>query len=531
MPNIREFNTPALGLTPSSVGTEAAAGAARRIGGLYNQVGESLQTTGQRIGGAVRDAGDVAVKYAEHREISLGSKNLAELQANQVSAWNSASKNADPNDPTVAAKFNAETLEPALEQFSGSFMTEGGQRFAQESANRFRQHMFEKTAADMSSMAADAVHMNVIKTMNASGNMVYNDPSSLDFARDNLRASVSSMADSSPNLTPAQAAKVKNDLAMEGETHMVRAAIMGTIAKGGDWKHIADDPKNAPYVNQAEIETFAKAQKAQDRTDVLRQKQIDLYTKQQNVAGAEAALSKNWTDSVTFDQNGKATIKPDFFNRALDIERQFPGAATERTRAMINWGQAEQREKREVINTDPTVQKNLMDGLFSTDKPTTDTDILRAAADNKLDAHATSVLLQLHKSLEEAPLKGPIYHDTMEAVKGTLGTDPKGHEAYGKFVQQFIPEYLRQMKAGTVPPNALDTRDPNSLISQAMAPYKRDAKTMLIDRISHGLIAPGEALTAPPGAVEAATGVKPTVVRQGGHTYRLQPDDTYKAID
>ena len=80
----------------------------------------------------------------------------------------------------------------------------------------------------------------------------------------------------------------------------------------------------------------------------------------------------------------------------------------------------------------------------------------------------------------------------MDAAKGTLtyampgipGKDPKGLENYARFVQTFVPQYLQQSRAGTLPPNALDVNDPTSLISRAMAPFKRSPAQLLKDRIA-----------------------------------------------
>lgn len=502
MPNIREYQAPALGLQPSSVGTEAAAAAGRRIGGFYNQAGQAQADTGQRVAGVVRDAGDAALQHIDHEDIRAIAKNGTQAGANLDDSWNKVVTGwtdpdgtvhppADPNDTSVKEKWRAEVLEPTLEKFQASALTEKSQQFALQMADKYREHFFVKTSADMVALSKRATGQAVDGTINNLTGMTYADPSSLETNVGMLKHTMDGIIGSS-GLKGADAVAVSGDYNQRGMRELVHAAVSGTIAKGGDYQKIINDPRFSPYVNRQEVETFARAQKVQQRTELLQQKQIDAYAKAQNVTAAEAALSKNWTDSVSFDANGKATIKPDFFSNNLNIERRYPGAATERTRAMINWGQSEQRERHEVITTDPAVQKDLMDGLFRTEKPTTDVDILRAATENKLDQHATSTLLQLHKALEDTPLKGPIYHDTMEAVKGTLGTDPIGHEAYGKFVQSFIPDYIRQMRAGTLPPNALDTRDPNSLISKAMAPYRRDPSQMFADRISHGLMAPGE---------------------------------------
>ena len=94
------------------------------MGAFATQTADALSQTGQRIAGAVKDAGDVAVKFEDHREISAGAAAFSKLQADLTDQWNQTAKNSDPNDPSVAAKFRETVLEPALEKFQGGFNTE-----------------------------------------------------------------------------------------------------------------------------------------------------------------------------------------------------------------------------------------------------------------------------------------------------------------------------------------------------------------------------------------------------------------------
>jgi hypothetical protein len=473
MPQIKQFEAPALGLQPTEIGVEATAQAANRIGRFYNQVAGAKKEVGDEaargFSSAIKDAGQVAVEYAEHKEISHGAATFAQLNDNLTNVWNDTAKKADPNDPTVAEKFNEGVLEPALEQYRKGFLTEGGQKFAEARIEALRNHMFTKTAADMSSLAADAVSVNMKQTANSLSNTAMQDPSSVPHLLDSTDALVGGMVDSSPNIKGTAASKAKLELTQKMKESIVKAGVIGTIDKTGTIPKWAYEDRFSGYIDGAEIKQFEKYAQAQQRANLLTQKQLVQFQKQEQADSAHSSLSKNFTDSVSFDENGKVTIKPQFFKNVMEIEKQYPGAATERAKAMINWGQSEQREKRETIITDKATHASLYDGLFRTDNPTSDVDILKAAADKKLDAHDTSVLMNLSKALEEQPLKGPLYQGTMAAVKNIFGDSDLGHERYATFLQNFIPEYLKQQRAGTVPANALDIRDPKSLISQSMA--------------------------------------------------------------
>lgn len=487
MPNIRETNVGALDIRPTEVGVEATAAAARRGGAFFNQASGAMDALGHRIGSTVRELGDVAVKYIDHQEISRGAAVAAKLMEQKDQEWNQVAKNADPNDPTHAAQWREENLEPALEQFKQGFTTEKSQQYAEHFVEQYRTHMFHKTTADMSSLAADAVHVNTLKTINSLGNTLSSDPSGLDFARDALKSSLDGIVDSSPNLTAAQASKVRSELLFKGEEHLVKSAVTGAILKGGDWQKLANDPKNAPFINASEMIQFERAAKAQQRSEELTAKQLERYGHQQLVLQAEQGLGKVWNDNVSFDDNGNAAIKPQLFQQIMDVNRKTEGVGTTRAEAMIRWAQAQQKEKRETVVTNPAVKSNLYDGLFKTDNETTDVDILKAATENKLDPHDTSNLIRLRKALDEAPLKGPIYLGAMRGVKAELGNSPKGLENYTNFLETFIPEYIRKKKEGTLEPNALDLRNPESLISKSLEPFKLTPTEKLMGRVLRNL--------------------------------------------
>lgn len=490
MPTIPQYEAPqGIGLHPSETGINATAGAARRLQGDYSEAAAAIAGTGRRIASAVEGAGDMAVKYIDHQQISAGQRSLAELTNVKTQEWNNTVKNADPNDPTVAKKFVEENLEPALDKFKQGFITEKGQQFAESHADALRQHMYAKTSADMATMAGEAVHQNTRATINNLAGAAYNDPSSLDFAINTLDSTLEHVVGSSPNLTGTAAGKVKTEISQAGKEAIVKAAVMGMITKNPDTDLDAIQKKYGQYINGAEMGQFARAAKAQAKSDQLTAKQLEQYQIATQVREGKDALAKVFTDNISFDENGHATIKPELFQQSMDVAKKFTdprgqplSEVIDHARVLINYGQAQQREKREIIVTDKAVQSNLYDGLFKTDNPTTDVDILKAAAENKLDPHATSTLMNLYKALEERPLKGPIYQNTMEAAKGILGTNTvmDGHERYSNFLQQFIPTYLSLSDKERV--GALDTRNPDSLISKSMAPFKPTQQQMIMGR-------------------------------------------------
>lgn len=504
MPAIPEFDAGNLKLNPTEVGVEARAGTARRVGMFYNQQagaeemlareterlggetqqlgreteqlgsekGAALAATGRAVGSSIEAGGAAAVQYLEHKDISQGAPAFARLMEQKTQQWNDAVKNADPNDPTVAAKF-MDSLEGDLTKFRDEgFLTEGGQKWAEAHVDALRQHMAEKTQADMSTLAGQAAVVNQQQTINSLSSTVHGDPSSLDFSLAALKSSTEGMISSSPNLTGTQAGSARAEILQKGAESIVKSAAIGYIEKTATVPPWATDPKYAKYINGAELKTFENAAKTQAKVDFLQNKAIEAYQDKQRERAATAELGKNFGDNVTFDADGRVTINPRFYDGAMSTVRKYPGAADEVARAQIQFGEHQQSVKRETIVTDPTVQGDLLSRMNDPKNQTTETQILMEANKNKLDAHATSNLLALRKAFDEAPIKDPVFHATLESAKAIIHQSLDGPENFGKFAYQFMTEYQRLSRAGELKPDDLDMTKDDSLISKMMKPYK-----------------------------------------------------------
>ena len=230
MPNIREVTPPGeLGLRPDDRAQEALANSGRRIAALYGTAAEAQNDVGRRAASAINDVGTVAVKYAEHQEISKGAAEAAKTLSGLDEKWNETVKNADPNDPTVALKFKEEVLEPTLEKLGGGPITEGGQRFAEAQVQKFRNHFDAKTSSDMATLAGVAARKNIETLTNQLSNAALSDPTSLKTSLDLVEHSIGAMVDSSPNLKGVDGAKLKMDLAQSSQAAIVKAAAIGAI--------------------------------------------------------------------------------------------------------------------------------------------------------------------------------------------------------------------------------------------------------------------------------------------------------------
>lgn len=522
MAKITQYDAGNLALRPSETGVESVAGAARRVGTFYNQQsgaeqmlaaetdrlasntqqlgretqqvgsetaalgsekGAALASVGRELGSGIAAAGDAAVSYETHQNISHGTAAWSNILQQTTQDWNDTLKGADPNDPTVAQSFMSR-LREKLDNFKeNGFYTEDSQKWADAHTAALEQHFAEKTMGDMSSLAGEAIKVNHAQTVNSLSATVHGDPSSLDFALAGLKSSAEGIISTSPNLRGTDVAKVRGELQQAGAEAIVKSAAIGEIEKTGKMPAWVTDPKYSGYVNGAELKMFEKQAQVQARADSAAARQDAILKKQQADLAVHAGSNKVFSDNVSIGPDGRPMIDPKFYKQTLDLARNNPDApsAASTARTMLDWGESQQNKDRKPVD-DPTTVKGLNDRLFSPDNPTTAIDLMRAHAQGKISDHTFTSLNGMVKELDATPMKGPVFQDTMKAVHSTLNLvgqngftdqkDPIGERNYAKFIQTFVPEYVKQSRAGTLPANALDLNDPKSLISQSMAPFR-----------------------------------------------------------
>lgn len=499
MANIKSYDAPqGLGLQPTETGIEANVQSARRIGAFADQAGNALAQTGERAAGAIKDAGQVAVQYVDNKDRSNVWTAATGLLANLDAKWNTATKGngldpsdpnyvapADPRDPTIAQKFMDEQVQPALDKLRQIPMGEAGNQYAESQIEQIRQHLSQKVTADLSTMAGEAAVVNDRQTTNNLSNYVTTSPDfhSVDMALQ-MHKDASATASSNPNISGPQLGQLKEHF-QQSQEQIVHAAASAAISKAADPQAVAASfiERYPDYIKGDEANTFAKAALTQTKVNTYYDKQTALARRQLGNQNVHEAATKTITDNITFDpQTGHPIVDPKFFPQVLDIARKNPDApnAGETVRTMLSWGESQQNKGAKPAD-DPATKTDLTDRMFSPDKPTTTLDLMKARAEGKISDQTFQAYHGLVQELAQAPLKGPVWQDTIGAVKGELilsgvglpGKDIVGEGNYAKWAQTFFPQYLAQSRAGTLPPNALDVKDPKSMISQSMAPFKR----------------------------------------------------------
>jgi hypothetical protein len=342
MPNIRESAPQSgLGLNPTETGIEATAGAARRVGMFFNQTADLYGQMGSEAASTIRDVGGVATQQIEHKEVSAGAANFAKMQDDLTNQWNEVAKTADPNDPSVAAKFREEVVKPKLDQFADGFLTEGGQKFAEQHIESLRNHMFTKTAADMSTLAGIAVKQNYFKTVNTLSSTVRNDPSSLDQTLSTLDSSVGAVVGTSPNIDATTAASVKGELLTKGKQAIVQSFLQGVAEKNPDQAtKIIESGKYAEFISGPEAKSiiaYARTNQRLAQSEARNARVMDDYTAKQDFHKAANELELSTAPTSPGDS---PTLPNDYWQKVRQIGK-MPGANLEpgRLKSMVENGE------------------------------------------------------------------------------------------------------------------------------------------------------------------------------------------------
>lgn len=334
MANIRELSAGTdLGLRPDDRAASSTANAGRRIAALYTTAAEANADTGRRLAGAITDVGGVVVKAMESREISAGAAESAKTLAGLDALWNKTAKDADPNDPSTAAKFREEVVEPTLEKLKGGFFTEGGQRFGEATVERFRNHFNSKTTADMATLAGVAARKNVETLTNQLSNAAINDPTSLKTSLDLVEHSVGAMVDSNPNLGGVDAARIKMELGTDAQKQIVKAAAIGAInANPEEGLKKFSSPEFSKYISGAELKSLeqqAKTVQRAERADDAYRRTIEKQAKQDASDGREGEyLQKIYSG----DPKQQATVSAKAIANDFALTRE----ARERMISLVN---------------------------------------------------------------------------------------------------------------------------------------------------------------------------------------------------
>lgn len=365
MPQIQEFDAPSsLTVRPNDAAVEGAVQAGRRIGGFYSQIaagqreeGEANRRTLDTFGG---DLKQFAKAYDEHQtnmEVSHGLATYATAFNNLSQQWNDTAKNADPNDPTVAQRFREETLKPWADQFVSSFKTSGGQRWAQAKVAELTQHMYEKTAADMSTLAGNAVIQNLQTSENQFSQAAMNDPSAHDVIQEAARANIHAAIAANPNLSAEEASRVAAHYTQATGTEIAKSAAYGAISANPQaGRELLASGKLANYLDGDQVKALDGYAQTVQRAGEEAAKAAKAQQQKQEDEEFKAGLGQVTLTMVRPD--GSILPAPDFYKNILTLAA-MPGAARNPA------------ELKSLVDMAATARKNQEDHVFVQSDPQT----------------------------------------------------------------------------------------------------------------------------------------------------------------
>jgi hypothetical protein len=290
-----------LTLEPTETGISSLLTSAARTGSFYDQAGQALSDTGRRAASALQDIGDTAVNYVSQQQVSAGAPLFAKALSDLDEEWNIKVRGgkdqdgnvippADPNDPSIRAKFMQDRLPAVLDALRDGFTTDKSQAYAESQIDQLRQHFNIKTAADISTRARDVAKTNIDELTNTLSNAAYSDPTTAKTALGMLQHSVGEMVAGS-NMNAADASRVSTEVLFEAERSVTRAAAAGMIALNPDAgiKEFSK-PEYAKYISGSDLhalEQQARTVQSAMRTDATRQVALQKQQQQDKSDQAE----------------------------------------------------------------------------------------------------------------------------------------------------------------------------------------------------------------------------------------------------
>jgi len=265
MAAIKEYNAPnaAEGLNPSNAGLSAEESLASTAISTGSRIRQDYDQAGRAIGSGITAVGEAAgaayKQFVEQPDINKIALAQAQTQSDINDAWDEAQKKGNLNDPTLGKKFIEGDLEDKLTDFVDGATTKAGKQYAFDEAVRMRNHMFEKTTADVATRAGQAVMVSMDEQKNILSNAVRKDPTSFDSALAAWNAGLKARIASSPGLDAGTASKLQTIVSEHGASELAHAAILGTAAYDpAAAKAMLDSGKFDKYVDGTQTAAMIK---------------------------------------------------------------------------------------------------------------------------------------------------------------------------------------------------------------------------------------------------------------------------------
>ena len=219
------------GLQVNEQGTEAWAHAGRTINALYREGGDALGKSITQVGGQV---GDYLQKQNDVDDLMKNSSASSKAMASTMQGWHDTMNNADIGDQTVGEKGMADFQKAKQDFFNSPSMQGVSDKVKQHFVEQWdaqEQHHQNTIMSDMSTRAGLSAQVNTQKAVNNYTSMVETDftPNGVKLALDQWHQTTDFLRKNTPNLTGDAGSKMVTETQMQGDQHIVRAAVNAAV--------------------------------------------------------------------------------------------------------------------------------------------------------------------------------------------------------------------------------------------------------------------------------------------------------------
>lgn len=489
--NIAQYNAPTDKLQPSSAGDETIARMAR-------VEKENIDEAGRAYGTAIKGVGEQVENYQYMQEVSQGSAALALMHNNMATQWNKTAASTDPNDTTIQQNF-MDDANQKLSDWEGSFQTKRGQAWANTQADSMRNHLWEKTSADMGQRAGTAMVNNLTTTLGGYSSAAYSDPTSVDFALKQADALTSAKKEALAGTLDTKQLSQIDTITGDMKNEIVKSGIKGWADKNPQMaSQILDKGIYDNYMNgdeKAQLQSYTDSQISARQTDADNKSQMQQQQKAQASDKANGEYLGNLMqgkmpsasdiiadNNLTRQQKSLWTAKDGILSRPLS---QMTSPA---------YGDGFAQASQNVYSGRAVTPDSLLYGIYKGDlTPAGAAQIQKMAAMAKTPEGMASLnsQQQVLSDMKSQIVKG-----------GADANDPVGVKNYNKFLNTFYTQWDKATSQGITPTQLSDPDDANYIGKLAQG-YKRSDAQAISDVLK-------SANTAPPKAT-----VKNWVIKDG----------------
>lgn len=444
---IREYQTPVDRLVPNEEAISRFQQSGYRIKSDYRLAGEEIGTglaaAGEAVGKRVND-------YLTQQGISSAASHGAAFEQHYHQEWTDFAK-SHPNDPNAGQEFLSKVFEPALETYqSGYTSTDKVRMFALERADAMRNDMYHVVAADMSTMAGDAVINNVNNLENSTSSLLYKNPELLASKLAQIPNMVDAFVKNSPNLSVKDAAAVRDKVSVKLGESWAKSAFLGLADRN---PRLAEEELNAgkfgQYLNGAEAHRYIKMAEETQKAEARAAKAASLVNQRLAIISTEKSL----VESLHVDPKTGAVVVPSGWNKTVLSHASTLGAAG--TMRLLNIGHTltQRTLSNEASTYDPHTYTTLLNHAATGDLNMVDAGT--ALAHGYITGKQFTQLKGVNTAVNESPQRKAdwaAYKTAVAGFKGYIDTtnlmlgklDAHGAQRYS----EFLTDTHEQFQAG-----------------------------------------------------------------------------------